>query len=242
MRCRPHACFVTPTATKGCAAALVLSPRSSHASRAREVVVIGAKQPSDRGDRYRRDPPVRLACVAWLLSTRRRKSLLTAASVIPAQTFRTSIAEDLVAPVEPGWSSASGARAGGVGCAILSESFRLALADQLVDRFGIVRVVGERAAQLLGCGAALSGRGVGRVRRPGHGLIVAGGLPPTRGRGPGWWRPAWVLCLSLGGKPASSGFGGSLSVVLAPKRICGLGLVCRLSVDGFRRRIERLLV
>jgi len=54
---------------------------------------------------------------------------------------------------------------------ILSESVRPALGDQLVDEFAIAGTVGERAAQLLGCGAASCGRGVGRVRRPGHGLI-----------------------------------------------------------------------
>ncbi len=69
---------------------------------------------------------------------------------------------------------------------ILSESLRPALGDQLVDEFAIAGTVGERAAQLLGCGAASLGCGVGRVRRPGHGLIVAGGRcrqPAIRGRG-----------------------------------------------------------
>ena len=63
---------------------------------------------------------------------------------------------------------------------ILSESLRPALGDQLVDEFAIAGIVGERAAQLLGCGAASCGRGVGRVRRPGHGLIVAGGVAASR--------------------------------------------------------------
>ena len=78
-----------------------------------------------------------------------------------------------MAPAERGWSSAPGARSRSVGCAILSESLRPALADQLVDEFAVASIVSERATQLLGCGAALCGRGVGRVRRPGHGLIVA---------------------------------------------------------------------
>jgi hypothetical protein len=64
---------------------------------------------------------------------RRRKFSLTAASVIATQTSRTSVAEDLVAPVERGWSSASRAGSRSVGCAILSESVRPALGDQLVD-------------------------------------------------------------------------------------------------------------
>ena len=108
------------------------------------------------------------------------KSSLTAASVIAIQTSRTSVAEDLVAPAERGWSSAPRARSRSVGCAILSESLRPPLADQLVDQFALASIVSERAAQLLGCGAALCGRGVGRVRRPGHGLIVAGGGPASR--------------------------------------------------------------
>ncbi len=111
---------------------------------------------------------------------RRQKSSLTAASVIAIQTSRTSVAEDLVAPAERGWSSAPRARSRSVGCAILSESLRPPLADQLVDQFALASIVSERAAQLLGCGAALCGRGVGRVRRPGHGLIVAGGGPASR--------------------------------------------------------------
>ena len=44
----------------------------------------------------------------------------------------------------------------------------------------VASIVSERATQLLGCGAALCGRGVGRVRRPGHGLIVAGGVAASR--------------------------------------------------------------
>ena len=63
---------------------------------------------------------------------------------------------------------------------VLSERLRPPLGDQLVDQFALASIVGERAAQLLGCGAALCGRGVGRVRRPGHGLIVAGGGPASR--------------------------------------------------------------
>ena len=78
------------------------------------------------------------------------------------------------------WSSASRAWSGSVGGVILSESLRPALGDQLVDEFAIAGSVGERAAQLLGCGAASLGCGVGRVRRPGHGLIVAGGVAASR--------------------------------------------------------------
>jgi hypothetical protein len=63
---------------------------------------------------------------------------------------------------------------------ILSESLRSALGDQLVDGFAIAGTVGERAAQRLGGGAASCGRGVGRVRRPGHGLIVAAGVAANR--------------------------------------------------------------
>ncbi len=81
---------------------------------------------------------------------------------------------------ERGWSSASRARPRSVGCAILSESLRPALADQLVDQFAVASSVSERATQLLGCGAPLCGRGVGRVRRPGHDLIVAGGGAANR--------------------------------------------------------------
>ena len=63
---------------------------------------------------------------------------------------------------------------------VLSERLRPALADQLVDQFAVASIVSERATQLLGCGAALCGRCVGRVRRPGHGLIVAGGVAASR--------------------------------------------------------------
>ena len=47
-------------------------------------------------------------------------------------------------------------------------------------RVCVASIVSERATQLLGCGAALRGRGVGRVRGPGHGLIVAGGVAASR--------------------------------------------------------------
>ena len=85
-----------------------------------------------------------------------------------------------MAPAERGWSSAPRARSRRVGCAILSESLRPALADQLVEQFAVASIVSERATQLLGCGAALCGRGVGRVRGPGDGLIVAGGVAASR--------------------------------------------------------------
>jgi hypothetical protein len=94
---------------------------------------------------------------------------------------------------------------------ILSESLRPALGDQLVDEFAIAGSVGERAAQRLGCGAASCGGGVGRVRRPGHGLILAGGVGANRrfADAAGGDTPA-CPCLWLGRGVASSasGLGG----------------------------------
>ena len=109
---------------------------------------------------------------------------------------------------ERGWSSASRARSRSVGRAILSESLRPALGDQLVDQFAIAGTVGERAAQLLDCGAPSCGRGVGRVRRPGHGLILAGGVAANRrfADAAGGDTPA-CPCLWLGREPASSASG-----------------------------------
>ena len=77
------------------------------------------------------------------------------------------------------WSSASRAWLGSVGCAILSDSLRPALGDQLVDQVAIASNVSEHATQL-GCGAPSCSRRVGRVRRPGHGLIVTGGGPANQ--------------------------------------------------------------
>ena len=63
-----------------------------------------------------------------------------------------------MAPTERGWSSAPRARSRSVGCAILSESLRPALGDQLVDEFAVASILSERATQLLGrlrCAAAV---------------------------------------------------------------------------------------
>ena len=57
MRCRPHACFVTPTPTKGGAAALVLSPRRGSQARHRRTIASSqtrSPRRGSRGDRNRR--------------------------------------------------------------------------------------------------------------------------------------------------------------------------------------------
>ena len=141
-----------------------------------------------------------------------------------------------------GWSSASRAWLGSVGRVIFSESLRPAFGDQRVDEFAVAGTVGERAARLLGWVAALCGHGVGRVRRPGHGLILAGGVAASRrfADAAGGGTPA-CRCLWLGRGLASSpsGLGGWRS--LAPgKRICGKTLARVLISHAAARGPQRL--
>ena len=181
------------------------------------------------------DDPVAPAAVSRHCFARRRSARERRSSAGPLRVLRFR------GVAERGWSSASRARPRRVGCAILSESLRPAFGDQLVDQSAIASTVSERATQLLGCGAPSCGHGVGRVRRPGHDLIVAGGVAANRRSRTRPLATRYVPCLCLGRELASSASGLAVGSRCPRKEsVCGKTLARVLNGHAAARRPRRL--